>query len=294
MTQEEAFLLDILEHPEDDAVLLIFADWLQENGDPDRGEFIRLRVSAHSSPLQSAHEAREQDLLRRNWERWVAPLAQLVGQERYEPWLRVNQPVLTSRVLSHFRGGFISALVLEAMTFLANAEAIFRLAPLTRLGFHGAGEKCDRLVACPELRWARELEFLDYFRAPLGPADMAALAGSAFLGRLTSLRLYRNNLGDRGLEALTRAVWLPGLAHLDLTENGLSANGMACLVRCKRLNNLRVIRLSGNQLGDEGARRLVCAPWRAGLTHLFLDRTELTEVGERALRKEMPHVRIVC
>ena len=45
MTHEEAFLRDILEHPDDDGRRLIFADWLEDNGDPDRAEFIRVQIA---------------------------------------------------------------------------------------------------------------------------------------------------------------------------------------------------------------------------------------------------------
>src|SRR6202011_4453577 len=42
MTQEQALLLAILDAPEDDAPRLIYADWLEERGEP-RGEFIRIQ-----------------------------------------------------------------------------------------------------------------------------------------------------------------------------------------------------------------------------------------------------------
>jgi uncharacterized protein (TIGR02996 family) len=39
-----AFLRDVIEHPDDDAPRLIFADWLDDNSDSDRAEFIRVQV----------------------------------------------------------------------------------------------------------------------------------------------------------------------------------------------------------------------------------------------------------
>lgn len=36
MTQDEAFLSAIAESPDDDALRLIYADWLQDHGDPRR------------------------------------------------------------------------------------------------------------------------------------------------------------------------------------------------------------------------------------------------------------------
>src|SRR5690242_12437796 len=41
MTRDQAFLHALLDRPEDDAPRLVYADWLEEHGDP-RGEFIRL------------------------------------------------------------------------------------------------------------------------------------------------------------------------------------------------------------------------------------------------------------
>ena len=39
----KAFLGDIIENIDDDAPRLVFADWLEDNGDPARAEFIRLQ-----------------------------------------------------------------------------------------------------------------------------------------------------------------------------------------------------------------------------------------------------------
>ena len=49
MTLHEAFLADILANPHEDAVRLIYADWLEEQGDPasmDRSSFIRRRCNS--------------------------------------------------------------------------------------------------------------------------------------------------------------------------------------------------------------------------------------------------------
>src|SRR5262245_34345094 len=49
VTQDDAFLADILADPDDDGVRLIYADYLDERGDP-RGEFIRVEVSMAGLP----------------------------------------------------------------------------------------------------------------------------------------------------------------------------------------------------------------------------------------------------
>ena len=43
MTERDAFLQAILEKPDDDAPRLIFADWLEEYGEPERADLIRVQ-----------------------------------------------------------------------------------------------------------------------------------------------------------------------------------------------------------------------------------------------------------
>lgn len=57
MTQDEVFLADILAHPNDPSVRLIYADWLEEQGDP-RAEYLRLLAEALRPELPD--ELREQ------------------------------------------------------------------------------------------------------------------------------------------------------------------------------------------------------------------------------------------
>jgi len=49
MTQDEAFLQDIVAHPEDNSLRLIYADWLDEQGDPRAG-FLRLEAEFTALP----------------------------------------------------------------------------------------------------------------------------------------------------------------------------------------------------------------------------------------------------
>src|SRR4051812_1418443 len=45
MTDRDALLASIHATPDDDAPRLVFADWLDEHGEPERAEFIRLQVA---------------------------------------------------------------------------------------------------------------------------------------------------------------------------------------------------------------------------------------------------------
>jgi uncharacterized protein (TIGR02996 family) len=61
MTPDEAFFQAILDSPDDDTPRLVYADWLEEQGDP-RGEFIRLQCllakMANDDPARRETELR--------------------------------------------------------------------------------------------------------------------------------------------------------------------------------------------------------------------------------------------
>src|SRR4051794_5593177 len=88
MTPDEAFLCDIIEHPDDDAPRLIYADWLDEHGQPERAEFIRLQcrlaLLPEGDPERPALRVRESELLGAHRARWTADLKRLVRDCRFE------------------------------------------------------------------------------------------------------------------------------------------------------------------------------------------------------------------
>src|SRR5262245_8765953 len=83
MSLEDAFLQDIAARPGEDAPRLIFADWLEECGDADRAEFIRLQVERAQLVGEPTREARrrgkqlrhrERQLLAKHRRTWLGPL----------------------------------------------------------------------------------------------------------------------------------------------------------------------------------------------------------------------------
>jgi uncharacterized protein (TIGR02996 family) len=143
MTEREAFLRAILEDPADDTPRLAFADWLTDQGEGPRAEFIRVQVELRQYPL-AIEEAkpggaipatkrygqlrtRERELLlARNdggatnrWA-WGHHVSHLIG----EPW---------SADSVQFRRGFVESVTLTAADFLRHAEALFRAQPITRV-----------------------------------------------------------------------------------------------------------------------------------------------------------------
>src|SRR4051812_25885328 len=82
MPDDDAFLRAIIDNPDDDLPRLVYADWLDEHGDPDRAEFIRLQCAMARPPMTKAEFeqrfGRSDELLAANRERWLGPLSAFV------------------------------------------------------------------------------------------------------------------------------------------------------------------------------------------------------------------------
>ena len=83
MDAEQPFLDDVREHPDDDAPRLVFADWLDDHGEHDRAEFIRLQVRAarldEDDPARQAMTDQAEQLRAAHETAWLAPLRQALG-----------------------------------------------------------------------------------------------------------------------------------------------------------------------------------------------------------------------
>src|SRR5436309_3198756 len=53
MTHEDAFLLAVRENPGDGGLRLVYADWLEENGDQARAELVRVCEAMRRVPVYS-------------------------------------------------------------------------------------------------------------------------------------------------------------------------------------------------------------------------------------------------
>src|SRR5215203_3911185 len=74
MTDGDALIAAILANPDEDTPRLVYADWLQEHGDEERAEFIRLQCG-HAGDDEAAEE-RTAELEDRHRPRWLAGLPQ--------------------------------------------------------------------------------------------------------------------------------------------------------------------------------------------------------------------------
>lgn len=116
MNERECFIRRICEEPDDDTARLVFADWLDENGEEERAGDIRVGVDG---PKSWIHHNRIQPVHRR----YAFPR---VGPE----WITTDRlPDYCSFGTSH--RGFLYSVALTCADFMTHAAAIFAAHPLT-------------------------------------------------------------------------------------------------------------------------------------------------------------------
>jgi len=195
MTDADAFLQTILDHPDDDVPRLIFADWLEEHGDGDRAEFIRAQLERHALPPHTARHdellARETSLLRRNGHQWLQPIRQALGnpappgrvRRAVEAALGRREVTSLGWHLKHgveFQRGFVHRLSLTTAALNTYGDALVRLAPIDEmiLDVHYPFEEL-RVMAPAALARVQRLTIVGTF---LSQASVDFLTGSQLPG----------------------------------------------------------------------------------------------------------------
>jgi carbon storage regulator CsrA len=240
---EAALLRAVLADPADDSPRLIYADWLDEQGDP-RGKFVRVQCRLAQLPpgdeAVSGLRRREQELLDRHGPAWRSALPPLLRNE-------------------FFCRGFVESVHLTVREFVLHAEELLGSAPIRHLhlrpfGWSPTVGDIASLAASPYLA---RLETLDLGQNGLGHEDISHLAGSAHLAGLKTLLLRENGIGDAGAAALARSLHLVGLTVLDLAGNRIGTVGARELAKSARLCRLTRLDMTGNPVGEEGRRALL-------------------------------------
>jgi uncharacterized protein (TIGR02996 family) len=301
MTHDDAFLQAIIESPDDDSLRLIYADWLEDHGQPERAAFIRVQCELARDALRPDSrredlEARERALLERHEGEWLGPVRGLVKR-----WT--------------FRRGFLEGVGLGAEEFLTHAEALCSQAPvrLARLEFgpdtaHGTLARLCRcshlgrldavrlcfdpyqvddaglraLAGCPPL--LRRLDTLSATECMVSGAGLRAVVTSPHLLRLRRLHLNDCGLaGEQGVRPLADSPQLARLADLSLRENALGDRGVRVLAASPNCGRLVSLDLAGCGVTDAGAEALARSPHLGRLEWLYLYENRLTQRGVRVL-----------
>jgi uncharacterized protein (TIGR02996 family) len=237
----------IRENPEDDGLRLVFADWLEEQGDP-LAEFIRLQCQLepirdrYGDPQAEELRRREEEMLEQQRDVWLGPLKQLASQ----PYL--FQPT--------FRRGLVEGVWVHTEAFLDHADDLARWCPvLQTITLHDIRGRGMDLADAVGLRIAKHLSLDDW----LTGEDAQALASCSHLAQLESLQIWLGGAQEEEVcRILARPLSLPGLRQLTLVQllGGLSAGARATELS-ERANQLA--ELVDHLKGQGNAR--VCRPF---------------------------------
>jgi uncharacterized protein (TIGR02996 family) len=262
-TDHDALLRAVCAAPDDDLPRLVFADWLEENGEANRAEFIRV-----SCELEGAEEFGP---------RWRAL------RERADRLLTPGNRAKWSRELAdrkllnvEFRRGFVDEVTVYSKRFVTDAAKLMTLAPIQRLKLadlaaaRGNVPLAD-VLACPALA---RLRGLDLSNSLLPDPAVDQIAACEHLRGLRELRLGATELtGDTG-RALMRSDRLAGLTDLTLAarfDTSAAGNDLtAALAAEPGLRRITRLGMRGCHVGPAGMKALAESPHAAGLRYLAL------------------------
>ena len=237
-TDEAALLNAVAAAPADDLPRLVYADWLDEHGRPERAEFIRLQV-ANEHPMAGWErvrtEARIKELTEAHRAAWLGELPR---------WVRLWYD-RHRRERPDFRRGFVTDLSVYASPFFRFGDRLLDRTPVTRLDVYHLRALRGELAGC---RWLGRVPTLNLGYEDLGAEGAAALARNRHLGGVRELKLCGCGLGDAGVRALAEATSLTGLKVLDLRSNQLTLAAAKALRGAAFARGVGELDLSDNPL----------------------------------------------
>jgi uncharacterized protein (TIGR02996 family) len=265
MSADRQALIDaIRDEPDDERLRLVYADWLEDNGEPQRAEYVRLCYELSGLDADDPHaielERRRTQLFRKHGKTWAPGLS---GDA-------------TARLKSH---GLVQRVEMTASSFLKCADQL-RGEPVSTVKLTGASNHVKKIAACAALANVRELIL---YQSDLDDADVQALAESPYLKRLHTLRLVSCGVTQPEAAALAAAPWLANVRTLDLSHYERRDRD----VNNALWRNVGIFRAISaghtNHLGDDGFRALMDSPHLGNLETLVVANNWISVESARLL-----------
>lgn len=257
MVENPELYAAIVANPREDTPRFAYADWLDENGDPERARFIRLQYEIEKLPpiglKVSKAKKEEEALLKKYGDAWAGKAGRLVTQHR-------------------FRRGFVESVDVLASSFLENGERLFAFAPIREVRFLTLGALVPALAASSLLGRVEALAFSSYIMEQVHDSGrLGVLLASPHLASVQRLDLSMSGLDRADAERIAKCPNLTSLVHLDLSWNRITDAGLIAVANSDRLPSLTSFTCrAGSDVYAEGIRVLVNGPLADRLEHLCL------------------------
>jgi uncharacterized protein (TIGR02996 family) len=278
----QALFQTILANPDDDAPRLILADWLDEQGESVRAEFIRLECKLDRDKFSD-----ESLLLRQR--------CQALRTEFISQWIS-ELPAVDGVMWNQFERGFCKQVRLNSVKSFARLHTkIRKLAPITHFVFSQADGLADlakskalanirgllvshlnagvtdaQLLLILQSPHLRALHHIACGSTHISRKTIQAIADSPKCAGLRQLELFLTNLWD-GVALLGRSPHFTALEELNIHTTIVPVSALAELAQAPVLRTLRRFRL-GDPFGAEGVRAIVHSPTLTNLKHFALVR----------------------
>jgi uncharacterized protein (TIGR02996 family) len=295
MKEREALLRAVCESPDDDTPRLVYADWLDENGEPERAEFIRVQIALARGSDEPRLKKREQKLLAKFGNVWLEPVQQYIA----EPW---GFGWECDERGWEFDRGFLSRLFVAGETgeeFFTAADNLFQEYPLRTLwfpqlkdfGFISEWAGLQRVTevmfhgwCCShsdggDVTWIGEL-----FTSPhAGNLRALHLRGTSEEGAWLTLDVIQELAGSTTLRALRYLNLSGNIFHVGSRDDKYELEWVRTLLGAELFPQLDELHMYAMNIHDGSVEIIANSPSVATLKHLNLSCNEIGEPGARAL-----------
>lgn len=285
----DALLKAVLVDPDDDLPRLVYADWLEENGDPARAEFIRTQIELANLPDHDPRyrqlEDREHELLSEHEPGWLGDEA-----GRMQEW--------------EWRRGFVDEIANTAQRFQTLSKSFVDAHPFSRVRCSYSSPPAyneNTLTFWVINEWTRRVSALGLSRLDIHPIELRSFLQRADLDRLVEVD-FTNNVGVDAVGEIFNAS--PRTQHLRCLRLGNDSHGVR--VEPDSGDALPVTdfltTFGESPLGEftafntgvtsDGLRTLLAAPFAGTLKHLDISDNPIAPDGYRAFQQYHPAMRL--
>ncbi len=276
-----ALLKSVLASPDDDLPRLVYADWLDEHGDPDRAEFIRTQIELANlpdyDPRFRALEDREHELLNEHEQGWLGVTA--VGLHEWE-----------------WRRGFVDEIATNCVRLCEPISGFTAEHPVTQVRCIGMGSVNPSYPAdWIRADWSNVVKSLSVGGVHNAYDGLITFFTSGTLPRLRDLDFT----SDRGGTDVCRVLWgWPGKKSLRSIRFGRRTNSwfggfptlaFTDLVKHSPLEHLTAF---DAEIDTEALATLLSAPFAGTLKHLDISDNPIAPDAYRGFRQCHPNMRL--
>lgn len=269
--QRQALLHAIIADPDDDAVRLVYADWLEEHGaaaDRDRAQLIRLQIEleqVEDDARRSAILSECEGLIDRNWQEWSHSFqTEKTGAGYYK---------------ATYKRGFLPRMCLDDEDLTDSAlDVLLAHEPITKFFMRRIDGFPDAVARWKHLPRIRELSFSG------GGDNVKSLLRSPLL---TGLQIFEgsNALDEEDVALIASDPRFAGLSRLEIGFNDLPDRAVAVIAQSQTLSNLTAFSFSGTPTTIAALEALAGSPLAGRLTFVGLrqyDWSGTPRFGKRA------------